>query len=189
MLAEWEPQSCVQLTWPHARTDWAPILNEITAVYHQVAREIAENADYREKYERLTLHPISSATESEADAVPAAPTSQLPDDVLYQQLSDIILREQLYLDPMLDRQALVDRFSLPKERIGAAFAKGSPYKSLIDFLTDCRMHYATKLLAERSDMSIAEIAQASGFPSADTFGRNFRQKYALTPSQYRKQQG
>ena len=56
-------------------------------------------------------------------------------------------------------------------------------------LTDCRMHYATKLLAERSDMSIAEIAQASGFPSADTFGRNFRQKYALTPSQYRKQQG
>ena len=90
---------------------------------------------------------------------------------------------------MLDRQALVDRFSLPKERIGAAFAKGSPYKSLIDFLTDCRMHYATKLLAERSDMSIAEIAQASGFSSADTFGRNFRQKYALTPSQYRKQQG
>ena len=154
-----------------------------------LAREIAENADYREKYERLTLHPISSATESEADAVPAAPTSQLPDDVLYQQLSDIILREQLYLDPMLDRQALVDRFSLPKERIGAAFAKGSPYKSLIDFLTDCRIHYATKLLAERSDMSIAEIAQASGFPSADTFGRNFRQKYALTPSQYRKQQG
>ena len=40
--AEWEPQEGVQLTWPHARTDWAPILNEITAVYHQVAREIAE---------------------------------------------------------------------------------------------------------------------------------------------------
>lgn len=40
--AEWEPQEGVQLTWPHARTDWAPILNEITAVYHQMAREIAE---------------------------------------------------------------------------------------------------------------------------------------------------
>ena len=40
--AEWEPQEGVQLTWPHTRTDWAPMLDEITAVYHQMAREIAE---------------------------------------------------------------------------------------------------------------------------------------------------
>ena len=40
--AEWEPQEGVQLTWPHAQTDWAPMLDEITAVYHQMAREIAE---------------------------------------------------------------------------------------------------------------------------------------------------
>jgi agmatine/peptidylarginine deiminase len=40
MLAEWEPQSMVQLTWPHEGTDWAPILDEITAVYEEMAREI-----------------------------------------------------------------------------------------------------------------------------------------------------
>ena len=40
MLAEWEPQSLVQLTWPHKDTDWAPILPEITAVYEEMAREI-----------------------------------------------------------------------------------------------------------------------------------------------------
>ena len=40
--AEWEPQEGVQLTWPHARTDWTPMLDEITAVYHQMTREIAE---------------------------------------------------------------------------------------------------------------------------------------------------
>ncbi len=40
MLAEWEPQSAVQLTWPHEATDWAPILPEITAVYEEMAREI-----------------------------------------------------------------------------------------------------------------------------------------------------
>jgi agmatine/peptidylarginine deiminase len=42
MLAEWEPQSGVQLTWPHADTDWAPILPEITAVYEEMAREISK---------------------------------------------------------------------------------------------------------------------------------------------------
>lgn len=40
MLAEWEPQSAVQLTWPHKDTDWAPILPEITAVYGEMKREI-----------------------------------------------------------------------------------------------------------------------------------------------------
>jgi agmatine/peptidylarginine deiminase len=42
MLAEWEHQSMVQLTWPHEGTDWAPILDEITAVYEEMAREISK---------------------------------------------------------------------------------------------------------------------------------------------------
>ena len=40
--AEWEPQSMVQLTWPHAKTDWAPMLDEITATYEEMAREISK---------------------------------------------------------------------------------------------------------------------------------------------------
>ena len=40
--AEWEPQWGVQLTWPHAGTDWAPMLDEITATYEEMAREIAK---------------------------------------------------------------------------------------------------------------------------------------------------
>ncbi len=40
MPAEWEHQSAVQLTWPHADTDWGPILPEITVVYEEIAREI-----------------------------------------------------------------------------------------------------------------------------------------------------
>ncbi len=39
--AEWEPQEGVQLTWPHAGTDWAPMLGDIITVYHEMAREIA----------------------------------------------------------------------------------------------------------------------------------------------------
>ena len=40
--AEWEPQEGVQLTWPHAGTDWAPMLEDILAVYREMAREIAK---------------------------------------------------------------------------------------------------------------------------------------------------
>ena len=42
MPAEWEPQSMVQLTWPHKDTDWAPMLSEITETYVTMAREITK---------------------------------------------------------------------------------------------------------------------------------------------------
>ena len=41
MPAEWEPQSGVQLTWPHAATDWAPMLDDILATYRQMALAIS----------------------------------------------------------------------------------------------------------------------------------------------------
>ena len=41
MPAEWEPQTAVQLTWPHEHTDWAPMLPEITRVYDEMAHEIS----------------------------------------------------------------------------------------------------------------------------------------------------
>ena len=38
--AEWEPQSGVQLTWPHEQTDWADMLDEVTATYEAMAQAI-----------------------------------------------------------------------------------------------------------------------------------------------------
>ena len=55
--AEWEPQSAIMLTWPHAGTDWKPYLPEITDTY-------LELADIITRYEQLLVatrcarHPI-----------------------------------------------------------------------------------------------------------------------------------
>ena len=39
--AEWHRQACVQLTWPHAGTDWAPYLDDITETFVQIAKAVA----------------------------------------------------------------------------------------------------------------------------------------------------
>ena len=39
--AEWAPQRGVQLTWPHAQTDWSYMLEEVQACFANIAREIA----------------------------------------------------------------------------------------------------------------------------------------------------
>ena len=54
--AEWEPQSGVQLTWPHADTDWAPMLDDILSVYEEMAREI------RKRESLLIVPPPSNDT-------------------------------------------------------------------------------------------------------------------------------
>ena len=51
LAAEWFPQSGIQLTWPHADTDWAPYLEDVTETYLRMAFEIAT----REKL--LIVHP------------------------------------------------------------------------------------------------------------------------------------
>lgn len=40
MPAEWEPQSGVMLTWPHAETDWADHLEAVEACYFAIAEAI-----------------------------------------------------------------------------------------------------------------------------------------------------
>ena len=59
--AEWEPQWGVQLTWPHAATDWLPILDEITETYREMAREIARR-------EQLVI--VDGSADSTADLSP-----------------------------------------------------------------------------------------------------------------------
>lgn len=54
--AEWEPQSGVQLTWPHAETDWAPMLDEVLQTYEAMAHEI------RMREPLLTVAPPSNDT-------------------------------------------------------------------------------------------------------------------------------
>ncbi|MBU2887025.1 agmatine deiminase family protein [Gilvimarinus agarilyticus] len=44
LLPEWSPQAAVLLTWPHADTDWQPILSEAELVYAQLARAICQSA-------------------------------------------------------------------------------------------------------------------------------------------------
>lgn len=39
---EWEKQSGVQLTWPHAGTDWTHMLKEVQGCFTEIAKEIAQ---------------------------------------------------------------------------------------------------------------------------------------------------
>ena len=111
----------------------------------------------------------------------------LSTDELSQHIRSVIIRERLYLNTQFDRQAAIDYFHLSKERIGAAFSQGSEFPTIADFINHCRLEYAKELLAVSPEMTVDDIASAAGFGTRRTFSRLFKERYSITPTEYRNQ--
>ena len=60
-------------------------------------------------------------------------------------------------------------------------------KTYITFLNELRIEEACKLLREQTEMSIAEIAEHSGFQDISNFNRKFKQLKQTTPREYSNQ--
>ncbi|MBR1521045.1 MAG: AraC family transcriptional regulator [Bacteroidaceae bacterium] len=112
--------------------------------------------------------------------------SMSPED-LYQHIRAEVIRLQLYTDPGFGRQSIIERFHLTKDVASRVFSQGSEHGSISSFITDCRLDHARRLLVSRPDMSIGDIAAASGFGVRTTFTRSFKAKYGLTPTEFREQ--
>ena len=109
----------------------------------------------------------------------------LTDEQLFQYVNDVVVRERLFLDSRFDRQTIMDRFQLSKERVGAIFAKGSQYAKLTDYTQELRLEYSTMLLSNNPDKSISQVADESGFGSYSYYCKCFRQRFGMTPSEFR----
>ncbi|MCY2685536.1 AraC family transcriptional regulator [Salinimicrobium sp. TH3] len=66
------------------------------------------------------------------------------------------------------------------------FIKKRTGKTLIEYINDTRIGYASRWLIER-DLSIAEIAFKCGFNNIANFNRVFKKNKNCTPSQYREE--
>ena len=141
--------------------------------------------------EVLQLKAERKKTEVEQTAVSrqqlkADELKQLTDKQLFEYISYDIRANNLFCDPQCDRQQLMQHYNLTAAQLGAAFARGSEYDSLSDFIRECRLEYACTLLTG-SDKQIGEVAREAGFSRATTFNHDFKVRYSLSPSEYRRQ--
>ena len=144
-----------------------------------LAQQIADAVNYRDMYwkEKLTMTPIADDTTD---------LNTLSDEQLFQYINEVILREQLFLDPRFERQSIMDRFHLSKERVGTIFSKGSEHGKMSNYIQQLRLDYAVHQLVEQPDKSIVQIASDSGFSSSTYFSDRFRQNFGMSPSDFRK---
>ena len=164
---------------------------------HVLVEQMSEAIDYKKKYEEAMQSAKGYSQNYEeslkgknekhelADKSAVPDLNAMTDEELFQYMSEVILREQLHLRPVCDRQTITSRFGLSEKRVGSAFAKGSNFKSLASFVRDSRLEHAAQLLHQHPEMTIGEVATASGFASHTRFTADFKTRYSVSPTEFR----
>ena len=152
-----------------------------------------KNRDIRQKNrvlaQQLTeLYDNTRPDDSEKSKMKSEELDSMSPEDLYHYIRDEVNRQQLYTDPGFGRQSIINRFHLTKDQASRVFSHGSEHSSISDFINNCRLDHARRLLVSRPDMSISDIAAASGFGVRTTFTRSFKARHGLTPTEFREQQ-
>lgn len=106
-------------------------------------------------------------------------------EIQFKKMVEAILDEQLYTMPKFGRSEMMKRFHMTGKRVSTAFSMAGT--SVPEFIRECRLEHARQLMVERPDMTLVEIATASGFVHASTFTVDFKNKYGVSPTKYREQ--
>lgn len=90
-----------------------------------------------------------------------------------------------HLGEDLSIRRLTEEFHVSSTALKAGFRRiyGMPVHR---YIAGCRMELAAELLTGTS-LSVVQIAAEAGYSSVSQFGAMFRQRYGLSPAQYRKQ--
>jgi len=144
-----------------------------------LAQQVADAVNYKDLYQEEQQVKLPK---SEAVSTPDTMT----DEQLFQHIHAVVVRERLFLDPKFERQTIMDRFQLSKDRVGAVFSKGSKHAKLSNYIQQLRLEYAAQQLIAHPETSIVQIAAECGFSSHKYFSDRFRQYYSMTPTEFRK---
>lgn len=108
-----------------------------------------------------------------------------PGEQIFLRLVQLMTKEQPYTDAELNRDTLATMLATNHRYIDEAIRECSDALSTNAFINSYRVDHAARLLTQ-TDEPIALIAEMSGFANRTTFNEQFRSRYKMTPSEYRK---
>lgn len=102
-----------------------------------------------------------------------------------ERLDRYMLTQRPYTDPALSRKELAQYMSMSQEKV-AALIREFKGQSVLAYINSFRLDEARHMLEASGSASIASIAESLGFGTARTMQRAFKEKFLMSPSEYRK---
>ncbi len=162
---------------------WIYYSRKVTKKNRTLARQIKEMMIQQEAIEKEIMNKTTFVPIGEVDG-DICPDTRL--DQLCIAIREAILADKLYLNPTITRDDVIARLGTNKNLFIEAFQQCFGM-SFNEFINNLRLKNALILL-EKSDLSIVEISERSGFGTVRTFRRQFHDKYGMSPADYRKLQ-
>ena len=128
---------------------------------------------------------IQSAVQAtDADSAVAGSVLNEFDRNIFERMNHEILARRLFLNPDFSKTSLLAEFGIPAYKF-SAFFKEYAGCSFSQYVHNCRLDYAVKLIRENTSWSLEAIAQAAQM-SNSSFYNQFKKKFGMSPSDFRK---
>lgn len=108
------------------------------------------------------------------------------DRTLYNRMIHEITNRRLYLDTSLTKQDLLKEFHIPTNKFSILFKEFAGC-SFTQYIQQCRLDHATRLMRKHPQWSLEAIAKESQM-SNGAFYSQFQKKYGMKPSDYRNKE-
>lgn len=132
-----------------------------------------------------TVQQLMREADERQEALSRQPEETLsPSQQLYNRVCQLMREQQPYTDSDLNRDSLAQMLATNYNAVAAAIRECADGQTIGDFLDDWRIRHAAQLVANSND-PVGLIAEQSGFSSRSHFNTLFREKFKMTPSEYR----
>lgn len=123
---------------------------------------------------------------TESRFIEQIPTQELSREMqLFIALKDLLMKDNTYLNPNVDRQTLIrqlgtnERYLIDAVRIGSG-------TTIANYIGSLRLQYALDLIHDNPELTLDAIAVDSGHTSHSTFFRAFTKAYGMSPTDYKR---
>ncbi|WP_455632197.1 helix-turn-helix transcriptional regulator [Parabacteroides sp.] len=104
---------------------------------------------------------------------------------LFLRLERLMEEERPYFDPDLTRKQVAEWLRTNENYLYFAIHHTLPGTTFSMYVNRYRLDYAASLLDENPEIKIENVAMDCGFKTRQTFYRLFRERFGMTPMEYR----
>lgn len=108
------------------------------------------------------------------------------DEINFKRLTTLLKDPKVLTNSDLKREDVAQMLGMNHNQVARLVKSNTDGMELIIYINKLRVGFACSIIAKQPDMSVRDLAVASGFNSHTTFIRSFKEFTGMTPGEYKK---